>query len=296
MITGIDVSSWQPSIDWLRVAAAGYRFALVKTTGGGAYANEFYAEQIAGARAAGLLVGHYHYAYEADVPGVGPLAEAEYFLAHADLRPGELVALDVEEPSAWGNLSWWALAWLRRVAERTGARPFLYSYPYYFAERQLDAPELAGYPLWFADYDGPDDPPRPWREVRLRQVTADRYVPGIGPRIDANEFYGSIEELAALGVPSPAPTDPAEGERRAILAYTRAAAEDRRGAILWEGAIDCREWGGRADERLVRCERIVTHRLRGRNYTLTLGLWDRLRAEGRIVRYPSGAPVAVGEE
>lgn len=61
-ITGIDVSAWQPRIDWAKVVAAGHRFAYLKATEGERYVSPVYREQAAGAKAAGLLVGAYHFA------------------------------------------------------------------------------------------------------------------------------------------------------------------------------------------------------------------------------------------
>jgi lysozyme len=65
---GVDVSSWQhpggAEIDWHAVVDAGYTFAIVKATQGTTYANNWLARDLDDARAAGLLVGAYHF-YEA---------------------------------------------------------------------------------------------------------------------------------------------------------------------------------------------------------------------------------------
>jgi GH25 family lysozyme M1 (1,4-beta-N-acetylmuramidase) len=62
---GIDVSSWQHpngrAIDWEEVYADGWIFALVKVTQGAGYTNPWGKKDISDARAAGLLVGAYHY-------------------------------------------------------------------------------------------------------------------------------------------------------------------------------------------------------------------------------------------
>lgn len=204
-LKGIDVSSWQPNINWPTVAASGVDFAIVKASGGAHYRNPRYRQQIDGARAAGLIVGHYHYAHELsfDPPKRTPEEEADYFLATIDARPGELVALDIEDPEAHGNLSGWALAWLTRVEAALGCAPLLYTYPYYAIERSLTAPALAHYPLWWASYDKPPrNAPAPWHDWTILQYTAFATVPGIGPNIDENMFKGNRAQLAALGIPS----------------------------------------------------------------------------------------------
>lgn len=79
-VRGVDVSSWQhpegAEIDWEEVAQAGYKFALVKATQGTSYVNPWAARDLDDARAAGFLVGAYHY-YEA---GVDPVTQAKTFI------------------------------------------------------------------------------------------------------------------------------------------------------------------------------------------------------------------------
>lgn len=76
LLTGIDVSAYQPHIDWRAVAAGGDSFAFVKATEGASYVSPTFREQRDGAKAAGLLVGAYHFArWERD----DPEAQAEHF-------------------------------------------------------------------------------------------------------------------------------------------------------------------------------------------------------------------------
>ncbi len=70
-ILGVDVSTWQhpdgAAIDWEKVYKVGVRFVLVKATQGTSYVNPWFHRDVDDARAAGLLVGAYHY-FEAAVP------------------------------------------------------------------------------------------------------------------------------------------------------------------------------------------------------------------------------------
>src|SRR5215208_4870552 len=61
-VHGIDVSYHQGAIDWRQAAAAGTRFAFLRTTAGTLTADPAYAANRSGARAAGLTVGSYHFA------------------------------------------------------------------------------------------------------------------------------------------------------------------------------------------------------------------------------------------
>ncbi len=76
---GVDVSSWQPPagapIDWPDVRAAGASVGMVKATQGDNYTNPWLKRDLGEARAAGLLVGAYHF-YEA---GVAPEAQSARF-------------------------------------------------------------------------------------------------------------------------------------------------------------------------------------------------------------------------
>jgi lysozyme len=74
---GIDVSHHQGSIDWDRVAADDIAFAYVKATEGGDHVDARFAENWAGAHAAGLERGAYHF-FTLCRPG---REQAENFLA-----------------------------------------------------------------------------------------------------------------------------------------------------------------------------------------------------------------------
>jgi GH25 family lysozyme M1 (1,4-beta-N-acetylmuramidase) len=77
---GVDVSSWQhpygEQVDWEEVAKEGFTFALVKATQGTHWVNSWLDRDLDDARAAGLLVGAYHY-FEL---GPAPKDQAEHFV------------------------------------------------------------------------------------------------------------------------------------------------------------------------------------------------------------------------
>src|SRR5689334_7842352 len=66
---GTDVSGYQPAnIDWTPATNGGVRFAWSKATEGTGYVNPNFASQMAGAVAAKVYIGAYHYAR----PGLHP--------------------------------------------------------------------------------------------------------------------------------------------------------------------------------------------------------------------------------
>ena len=57
---GIDVSQWQQTIDWSKVAGAGMRFAIARATKGQHYIDPTFQNNVDGARAEGIAIGAYH--------------------------------------------------------------------------------------------------------------------------------------------------------------------------------------------------------------------------------------------
>lgn len=214
ILGGIDVSSHQRSVDWTAVAAAGVRFGWTKATGGEWYDNPSFAEAWAGIKAAGLVRGAYHFAFETSgEPGGDAVREADYFLAAISavggLEAGDLVCLDIEDgpDTALGG---WALAWCRRVEERTGTKPFVYTGRWFADPHQFDrTPELSAYPLWLAEYTTSEPAaPAPWSHLTMWQFTASGSVPGVAGDCDQNLYRGTAHDLAALGYQGGTVDDP----------------------------------------------------------------------------------------
>jgi hypothetical protein len=94
-VYGIDVGTTQRDLDFNAIRGAGYQFAIVKAGGSNVsplYVAPYYAQQVARARAAGLLVGHYWVA-----GSTNPAGDAQYFMDHLyDYRSGDLLVLDNE--------------------------------------------------------------------------------------------------------------------------------------------------------------------------------------------------------
>ena len=100
---GIDVSKWQGSIDWKKVAAAGIDFAIIRC-GYGAnktdYDDEYFVTNVAGAKAAGIDIGVYLYSHATTVSAAKDEAKHTLrMLDKAGLDPNMLelpVFLDME--------------------------------------------------------------------------------------------------------------------------------------------------------------------------------------------------------
>src|SRR5438128_2228243 len=60
-VPGIDISHWDGTINWPKVADAGYRWAYAKATEGTTYIDPTFTTNWAGAQSAGVLRGPYHF-------------------------------------------------------------------------------------------------------------------------------------------------------------------------------------------------------------------------------------------
>lgn len=205
-LQGVDVSNNNGTIAWDRVAGAGIAFAFCKATEGVAFRDAFLRQNFAACKAHGIARGAYHFAR----PGRNSAAdEAAFFVSVVGdlLEPGDLVALDFEDEDlpvgAMGGV--WAGEWLATVETALGFRPLIYTYPSYVPERNVTAPALARYPLWWASYDlVAYPPPAPWGKYAIWQYTADGAVPGVAGKCDRDAFDGPVEALRALGKGGPA--------------------------------------------------------------------------------------------
>lgn len=208
---GIDVHGSKGLVNWNALKQAGISFAFVKATEGATFLDNRIIHNLREARAAGILVGPYHYG-RPDTGGgsmTDAQTEADFFcrivlnsgwdkLRHA--RP----VLDIEVGS--GGLSAWSDAFCKRVEQRLGVTPIIYSYTY-FIRSHLTASYLARYPLWLANY-GPNDGRRhyvspgegPWKAWTVHQYTSNGRLLGVSGDVDRN-FTASLDPLRAFVAP-----------------------------------------------------------------------------------------------
>ncbi|AZS15378.1 glycoside hydrolase family 25 protein [Paenibacillus lutimineralis] len=203
---GIDVSHWNGTIDWPKVAASGISFAFIKATQNSV--DKKFLENVKGAKAAGLLIGAYHYLDNSVTTADAAKAAAKKFYkaiqsaaVDFDLPP----VLDYESKS--GSLSvagatTVAKAFLSEIERLTGVRPLLYTYPAFIG----NFIGLSQYPLWIARYStqAPVDASG-WTRWTFWQYSdgqsggklpnGSRIVGGINGQVDLNEFDGSVAEL-----------------------------------------------------------------------------------------------------
>ncbi len=200
-LEGLDVSVWQGTIDWTKVAAAGKKFAIIRASAGSLTKDSTYAANRAGAKAAGLKIAAYHYA-NPDTANNDALNEANWFLSLATPTHGELIpALDVEVTNGLSvsQMQTWVSTWLQRVSSVLGVKPMIYTSPNFWKTYLGDTQQFAqaGYKvLWIAHWTSASQPTVPagnWggNGWTFWQYTSDGTVPGITGRVDLDRYNGT---------------------------------------------------------------------------------------------------------
>jgi lysozyme len=204
-IHGIDISRWQGTIDWRSVRAAGTRFVFIKATEGGDHFDPRFRENWAGARAAGIPTGAYHFVY-----WCRPAHEqAQWFVQHIPQTNDNLTLppiLDVE----WNGHSRTCprkvsretaiekmRLMLRELEQHTGRRPIIYTDIPFHKDVIEGTAEFEGYPFWIRSTAARPEERYANRRWEFWQYTTTGRVPGITGNVDRNAFYGSEQEFQA---------------------------------------------------------------------------------------------------
>jgi len=199
-LEGIDISHWQGTIDWKKVAAGGKRFAIMKATEDVDFVDSKYAINRSGAAAAGIPTTAYHFA-QPDSSVNDAIEEADHFVNTARLAAGDIVpALDLEvagglSPTA---LTKWVKTWLDRVNSRLEVRAMVYVSPAFWKKYLADTQSIAdaGYTvLWIAHWgvSAPTVAASNWggHGWTFWQYSNCGSVPGIAGCVDLDRFNGT---------------------------------------------------------------------------------------------------------
>lgn len=217
LVHGVDVSVYEPRVDWRTLRSQGFRFALIRATSSLSYVDPKFAEHWAGAREAGILRGAYHYLFG----GQDAKKQAASFIATVGSDKGELPPIvDLEDaynenvPNS--KLISTCKAFLDIIEQAFGRTPMLYSRKTYLEPRVSingKAPAWAkNYELWIAQYPFEFNPasmpnanmpkqPSGWKDWKFWQYSETAIVDGVTDeinrptRIDLNWFRGTEAEL-----------------------------------------------------------------------------------------------------
>lgn len=219
---GIDISRYQPNVDWVKVRAAGIEYAVPKASQSN-FMDPKFKEHYAGARSVGILRSAYHFL----VPDMDGTKQANTYLkALGDDLPELPTVLDIEaKTDNLFKLASIAQQWLDIVEKATGKRPIIYTAAWYWNAGIQNFAKWAGnYPLWVAAYPVKDgfpavadleagkfkpSMPKSWATWTLWQYSERGRVDGVTvdkrpSNVDLNVFPGTVQDLlnwAGAGAP-----------------------------------------------------------------------------------------------
>ncbi len=223
VVQGIDVSHYQGTINWNSVKASGIQFAFCKATEGVNYVDPNFTTYMAGAIAAGIPIGPYHFGRvnSGETNPNDAIDEANDFVDAIQgyySGPGLILrpVLDLENlpddpisTSIRNYTSKWVRDFCNTVQNRLGFAPIIYTGGN-IAQNYL-APDIANYDLWFAKPTSTNNyasavPPTAsnigiWSNWKFWQWSWVGQISGISGNVDRDVFNGSLPQLAAGFVP-----------------------------------------------------------------------------------------------
>lgn len=205
-VYGLDLSFWQGNIHWDQLSlpcnedgsVSGkiptpryqrpVQFAFIRATKGDFLVDSLYQRYYDEAKKLSIPCGAYHFLTDT----VSGKVQAEAFLSHARLEPGDLPpVLDVEIDSP--NIIEKAKEWLEIVENKCGVKAIIYTNMHIYGKWVKNDSILNTHDLWLAKPRGemPDV-----QNCRFWQFTHDGHIWGIIDNVvDINLFNGNRDEL-----------------------------------------------------------------------------------------------------
>lgn len=189
----IDVSHYEPPVDWVKAKAGGVGLMYAKATEH--QTDSLLRAHVSSAHAAGVRCGAYHFFH----PNESGRAQALRYLKAVEGLPLTLPhCLDWESSNGLssGDQQREALAWLETVEQETRQTPIIYGGESFLHDLKLP-PKFARYHLWMAHYGVNESRlkiPAPWTKLYGWQYTDAEGVPRVyglapGHHVDASWFY-----------------------------------------------------------------------------------------------------------
>ncbi len=195
---GIDVSTWQGTIDWKKVKASGINFAMIRCgfrgmDSGKITLDSYFLNNIKGAIANNINVGVYFFSMAKNKTEA--IEEAKWVInLIKDYDISYPVAIDTEifdkyrlKGVSYSTLTNNAIAFSDYVKSK-GYTPMIYSYARAF-NQYFDTAKFNNYRIWLAQYN--DEATYKGRYY-MWQYTSSGSVPGIKGRVDMNVSYFSV--------------------------------------------------------------------------------------------------------
>lgn len=192
---GIDVSVHNGTLDWNALKAAGVQFAIIRAGYGRYQVDAQFANNITGAKAAGIPVGVYWFSYaisedtarQEAAKCVGTLSgyaidlPVFYDFEYDSIRYAQEQGVTIGK----AQYNAFAVAFLEEIRQR-GYTPGIY-YNLDFYRTLADPAKLAGYAIWYAQYASAPT----LEDWRIWQYTSSGSLPGVSGSIDLNRMKDS---------------------------------------------------------------------------------------------------------
>lgn len=198
-VKGVDVSTYQGTVNWGSVKASGHVFGFARISDGLTHKDATFAPNWHSMKTAGVVRG----AYQFFRPSQDPIQQADLVIAAlaaaGPIGSGDLPAvLDLEVTDGISNALVVSRAkqWLAHIETATGRKPLVYTAA--FMSGTIGT-SFGAYPLWVANY-GASCPSMPsgWTDWRFWQDSSTGSVSGISGSVDTNEFQGTLVQLKAF--------------------------------------------------------------------------------------------------
>lgn len=196
-VLAIDVSAYQPYIDWNAVHAAGVEVAMLRVGyrgyGSGALvADEMFEQHVQDATAAGIKVGVYFFSQAVNYDeGVEEANFVLNLIRNYDIQCPVAIdteAVDVAEARTYNldNTSRTdSIVGFCETVKAAGYTPMIYSNRNWFVQK-LDMTRLGGYKLWVAHYA--NQPDFPYEYIGW-QYTSEAQIDGIDGNVDLDVWF-----------------------------------------------------------------------------------------------------------
>lgn len=204
----IDVSQYQPTINWLRLHELGV--GVIARAGQSNFEDSLFRQHYANAQTAGVLLGMYWF-YQ---PNLAPQLQIDACLKlyNSLTDKPHVIALDVENiayysggeyinilPPSPSTHTEWLRTWLTAIEHAIGIVPMIYTRQDYWNAWVHRSPEWSHYPLWVASwtaYSADVRLPADWAEWKVWQYEGGTgRQDGVTGPVDLDYFNGNQAEM-----------------------------------------------------------------------------------------------------
>lgn len=206
---GVDVSSFQGSINWGAVASSGVSFAFIRAGEGTSTPDGDFVQNWNGATAAGLTVGAYQFFHPSEDPGAQATLLLQQ-LSAVSFGPGQILpAVDVETTDGLspGQVAGALQVMVQDIQAAIGTLPAIYTAPSWW-DGNVGSGAFTNDPLWVANWcsgcAGPSLPASNWggNGWQVWQYTDNGSIPGISGSVDQDEGNPGLPLYAGATPPA----------------------------------------------------------------------------------------------